>query len=133
MLCSLVPRPLPGFISQPWRKIRRRPGIKTTSRTNHTYKPSPPFPVHDVVLIPGLLPIFLHSCKIKSGSGLGMRLCVLRVGQSLLWKLYLHSSFLCLPSSSGPTRKNDHMHIQKCPHVLFQQSLFSDRQFTTNH
>jgi len=25
-------------------------------------------------MIPGLLPIFLHSCKIKSGSGLGMRL-----------------------------------------------------------
>ena len=30
--------------------------------------------VRDVVLIPGLLPIFFHSCKIKSGSGLGMRL-----------------------------------------------------------
>ena len=25
---SLVPRPLPDFISQPWRKIGRRPGIK---------------------------------------------------------------------------------------------------------
>ena len=35
---SLVPRPLPDFISQPWRKI------------------------------------FLHSCEIKSGSGLGTRL-----------------------------------------------------------
>ena len=33
--------------------------------------PSPPFPVHDVVLIPGILPIFLHGCEIKSGSGLG--------------------------------------------------------------
>ena len=30
--------------------------------------------VRDVVLIPGLLPIFFHSCEIKSGSGLGMRL-----------------------------------------------------------
>ena len=30
---SLVPRPLPDFISQPWRKIGRRPGSKTTSRT----------------------------------------------------------------------------------------------------
>ena len=29
--CSLVPRPHPDFISQPWRKIRRRPGSKTTS------------------------------------------------------------------------------------------------------
>ena len=32
---SLVPRPLPDFISQPWRKIRRRPGIKTTPRTRN--------------------------------------------------------------------------------------------------
>ena len=39
----------------------------------HT-KPSPPFPVRDIVLIPGLLPIFLHNCEIKSGSGLGTRL-----------------------------------------------------------
>jgi len=29
---SLVPRPLPDFISQPW---RRRPGIKTISRTGN--------------------------------------------------------------------------------------------------
>ena len=36
-------------------------------------KLSPPFPVCDVVLVPGLLPIFLHGCKIKSGSGLGTR------------------------------------------------------------
>ena len=36
---SLVPRPLPDFISQLWRKIE-----------------------------------FLHSCEIKSGSGLGTRL-----------------------------------------------------------
>ena len=32
---SLVPRPLPDFISQPWRKIRRRPGTITTSRTGN--------------------------------------------------------------------------------------------------
>ena len=30
---SLVPRPLPNFFSQSWRKIGRRPGVKTTSRT----------------------------------------------------------------------------------------------------
>ena len=29
-----------------------------------------------VVLIPGLLPIFLHGCEIKSGSGLGTRLVI---------------------------------------------------------
>ena len=34
-LVSLVPRPHPDFISQPWRKIGRRPGIKTTSRTGN--------------------------------------------------------------------------------------------------
>jgi len=34
----------------------------------------PPFPVRDVVMIPGLLPIFHHECEIKSGSGLWMRL-----------------------------------------------------------
>ena len=32
---SLVPRLLPDFILQPWRKIGRRPGIKTMSRTGH--------------------------------------------------------------------------------------------------
>ena len=32
---SLVQRPLPDFISQPWRKIARRPEIKTTSRTGN--------------------------------------------------------------------------------------------------
>ena len=35
---------------------------------------SPSFPVRDVVLIPGLLPIFLYGCEIKSRSGLGTRL-----------------------------------------------------------
>ena len=30
----------------------------------------------DVVLIPGLLPIFLHGCELKSGRGLGTRLHV---------------------------------------------------------
>ena len=34
-ILSLVPRPLPDFISQPWRKIRRRPGINTMSRTGN--------------------------------------------------------------------------------------------------
>ena len=45
ILPSLVPRPLPDFISQPWRKIG--------------------------IFLHG---IFLHGCKIKSGSGLGTRL-----------------------------------------------------------
>jgi len=38
------------------------------------YVLSPPFPVRDIVLIQGLLPIFFHSCEIKSGSGLRTRL-----------------------------------------------------------
>ena len=37
-------------------------------------KPSPPFPVCDLILVSGLLPIFLHGCEIKSGSDLGTRL-----------------------------------------------------------
>ena len=32
---SLVPSPLPDFISQLWRKIGRRPGTSTTSRTGN--------------------------------------------------------------------------------------------------
>ena len=34
-MASLVPRPLPDFISQPWRKIGRRPGTITTSRAEN--------------------------------------------------------------------------------------------------
>ena len=59
-------------------KIGSRPGIITMSQNRNgghgLYKPSPPFPVRDVLMIPGLLPIFLHGCEIKSGSGLGTRL-----------------------------------------------------------
>ena len=33
-----------------------------------------PRPLPDIVLIPGLLLIFLHSCEIKFGRGLGTRL-----------------------------------------------------------
>ena len=33
-LCSLVPRPLPDFISQLWRNISRRPGTNTVSQGN---------------------------------------------------------------------------------------------------
>ena len=32
---SFIPRPLPDFILQPWRKIGRRPGIIITSRTGN--------------------------------------------------------------------------------------------------
>ena len=35
LIASLIPRSLPDFISQPWRKIGRRPGSKTTSRTGN--------------------------------------------------------------------------------------------------
>ena len=35
LIPSLVPRPLPDFISQPLRKIGRRPGTNTTSRTGN--------------------------------------------------------------------------------------------------
>ena len=58
-------------------KLRHRPEMVdsvSTNRVHVTYWPSPPFPVRDVVLITGLLLIFLHSCEIKPGSGLGTRL-----------------------------------------------------------
>ena len=58
-------------------KLRHRPEMVesvSTNRVHVTYWPSPLFPVCDVVLIPGLLPIFLHGCDIKSGRGLGTRL-----------------------------------------------------------
>ena len=35
LLTSLVPWPLPDFISQPWRKIGRKPGNIATSRTGN--------------------------------------------------------------------------------------------------
>ena len=46
----------------------------------------------DVVLIPDLLPIFLHGCEIKSGSGLGTRLAFSSVLRpfTLLDDLCLH-------------------------------------------
>ena len=34
-------------------------------------EPSLPFPACDIVLIPGFLPIFLHSCKINPGVAWG--------------------------------------------------------------
>jgi len=34
-LLSFVPRPLPDFISHPWRKIGRRLGIIATSQTGN--------------------------------------------------------------------------------------------------
>ena len=65
IVLSLVPRPHPDFISQPWRKIGR---TESTLHTESTISG------HDIVLIPGLLPIFLHGCKINPGCGLGTRL-----------------------------------------------------------
>ena len=76
---SLVPRSLQDFIhtavEKNWEKT-----------WDHCYVmgrkwwtglvPSPPFLVCDVAMFPGLLPIFLHGCEIKSGSVLGTRLQV---------------------------------------------------------
>ena len=43
--------------------------------------------LRDVVLIPGLLPIFLHGCEIKSGWGLGMRLSYFQAAVSVQIKI----------------------------------------------
>ena len=70
-------------------------------------KTSPPFPVHDVVMVPGLLTNFLHSCKIKSGSVLLTRLpsvcCLFRCTSGLHFViLYPHCTLrneFCIPFS----------------------------------
>ena len=87
-------------------------------------KPSPPFLVHDVVMVPGLLPTFLHSCEIKSGSGLGWRLpCVLHTWHiancffpsvSFLGQYILYSSSIFIWTS----KRIQHKH-------LVQFTLFS--------
>ena len=66
------------------------------------------FPVRDVVLIPGLLPIFLHGCEIKSGSGLGTRLpthceCSWRVAtMNIFISLLRWAHFLSVMTASLP-------------------------------
>ena len=59
---------------QQWTPLALSPGHSQILSHSSGEKSSPPFPVRNVVLVPGLLPIFLHGCKIKSGSGLGTRL-----------------------------------------------------------
>ena len=61
--------------------LSRSRGEKSGEMVDSTSKSSPPFLVRDVVLIPGLLPIFLHGCEIKSGSGLGTRLAHKHIAQ----------------------------------------------------
>ena len=65
--------PVPDFILQVWWKIERRPWdhcyIKWLTCLVHNVDL-----VRNVAVISGVLPIFLHSCEMKSGSGLGMRL-----------------------------------------------------------
>ena len=75
----------PGTISKRLGKLLLSARL-LTGRIVHRHvaiimKPSPHYVItestisgHDVVLLPGLLPIFLHGCKIKSGWGLGTRL-----------------------------------------------------------
>ena len=49
--------------------------VITKPSPHYIYKPCPPIPARDVAMIPCRpLLIFLHSCKIKSGIGLGTRL-----------------------------------------------------------
>ena len=62
-----------------------------TNQVHIMYWLNPPFPAHDIAMIPGLLPIFLHGCEIKSVSGLGTRL-----GQK--WVLFSKTVILTLPS-----------------------------------
>ena len=84
----------------------------STNRVHITYWPNSPFPVCDVLLIPGLVPIFLHGCKTKSGRGLGTR---------------LHKSYILFLQVKGEedvwasdSSKSDH--IEYLPHQILQGS-----------
>ena len=56
-------------ISGPWHRIGTRlsPNIAIITKPNAQYihKLGSPFPVHHIVMVPGILPIFHYSCKIK--------------------------------------------------------------------
>ena len=69
-------------------------------------EPRSPFPVNDVVLVPALLSIFLHSCEIKSGSGLGTRLYFAH-------NCTKHRPRL-LPSQSEATPHENHLYNVQC-------------------
>ena len=70
----------------------------------HHYETESTISGRNVVLIPGLLPIFLHGCEIKSGCGLGTRL-VLSTMQDVLGldecKLHLSWYCYCKPCCHG--------------------------------
>ena len=55
-------------------------------------------------MVPGLLPIFLHSCEIKSGTGLGTRLhsdCIHTAYIVKKLQKVNHTSFICLAMYIG--------------------------------
>ena len=80
---SLIPRPLPDFISHPWRKIGRKAWdqnyttdlkwwtqfVLTKSTISGPWRSFDPMQAFSRFV----------SCEIKSGSGLGMRLCSITV------------------------------------------------------
>ena len=76
---SLVPRSLQDFIhtavEKNWEKAWDHCYVMSRKWWTGLVT-SPPFLVCDVAMFPGLLPIFLHGCEIKSGSVLGTRLQV---------------------------------------------------------
>ena len=83
--------------------IGRRPGIIATSWAGNgglgsrNILTKSTISGHDVAMIPGLLPIFLHSCEIKSGSGLGTRI-VSSYSPSLKW--YIPKNFICYTATA---------------------------------
>ena len=84
ILHSLVPRPLLDFILQLWQKNREK-------AWDHYYVTDWKWwtRFHN-----GLLPIFLHSYEIKSGSGLGTRV-YLKWYMYLIGKIPLPVKFIC--------------------------------------
>jgi len=72
-----------------WTRLVRNVDLVRTNRVHHFRSMT--------VMIPGLLPIFLHGCNIKSGSSLEMRLNIYHLlstcRSSLSWtRAFDHSS-----------------------------------------
>ena len=72
-------------------------------------KPSPHYIItqstisgRDVVLLPGLLPVFLHGYEIKSGWGLGTRLCSCQIHGMIVGSAGVEGPYIALFQNPVP-------------------------------
>ena len=77
----------------------------------HCYHYKTSIPVRDVVMVPGLLPTFLHSCDIKSESGLGIYVHLVVYLMSFMWSgfslLFSSLLLLCIILNTSRRLKNE--------------------------